>query len=126
MITRVCGIATRRTAVSGQARTCLTQMYGDNYSRIPAKDSHMKRDIRPLTRSKVRGTDQKWDPDWEYTPHGLKVAGVIGELYQEDAKERILTYKLERMDYEVREVPVGTAPPPPTREVTRNITLDML
>eukprot|EP01064_Diplonema_japonicum_P018912 TRINITY_DN27603_c0_g1_i1.p1 TRINITY_DN27603_c0_g1~~TRINITY_DN27603_c0_g1_i1.p1 ORF type:complete len:132 (+),score=36.23 TRINITY_DN27603_c0_g1_i1:47-397(+) len=114
-----------RTVLRKQRRLCMTQMYQDNYPGLPtAKMGDKKSPV--MTRSMERNSNQKYDPDWKFDSKKSGIGGVVNELYQQDAKERILTYKLERMDYEVREVPYGTAPPPPTREVSTNITLDVL
>ncbi|KAJ9469583.1 hypothetical protein DIPPA_10230 [Diplonema papillatum] len=113
-------MASRRLGL--QKRFCMTHMYADNFPKLPAYHTI---GLESHTRSKVRGTAQKWDPDWVYKPLGDRQA-LKSMLNTEDAEERIKTYKLERMDYVVREVPYNTAPPPPMRELSARITLDLL
>eukprot|EP01061_Rhynchopus_euleeides_P043266 TRINITY_DN75518_c0_g1_i1.p1 TRINITY_DN75518_c0_g1~~TRINITY_DN75518_c0_g1_i1.p1 ORF type:complete len:124 (+),score=30.37 TRINITY_DN75518_c0_g1_i1:69-440(+) len=112
-----------RSAAAAQRRTCITHMYHDNMTQhIP----RLREKGPPrMGRDMLRADDQKYDPDWKYRMGGSAVRSQQA-LENVEFQERILTYKLERADYEVREVPFGLAPPPPAREISPRITLDML
>ena len=113
----------RAPTLAGQKRTCLTHMYNENFStQLP----RFKIDGTPrVGRDALRGEDQNYDPDWQFK-FGSQATRGINDLVGKDYHERITTYKLERMDYTVREVPYGMAPPPAPREVSNRVTLDML
>eukprot|EP01060_Flectonema_neradi_P028931 TRINITY_DN3906_c0_g1_i2.p1 TRINITY_DN3906_c0_g1~~TRINITY_DN3906_c0_g1_i2.p1 ORF type:complete len:131 (+),score=11.06 TRINITY_DN3906_c0_g1_i2:30-395(+) len=105
-----------------QQRRWDSVMYRNLSNRIPARSERSG----TIGRSLLRDSAQKWDPDWSFRHQSTNVRALQNDLEATEATKRILTYKLERMDYTVREMRSGTAPPPPPREVSTNITLDLL
>eukprot|EP00754_Rhynchopus_humris_P048433 Rhum_TRINITY_DN7757_c0_g1::Rhum_TRINITY_DN7757_c0_g1_i1::g.24581::m.24581 len=110
-----------------QTRLCSTHMYSKNFTDQAPTRAMFKSHKLFASRDPMNGSEsQKHDPDWKAPRHSGGVAATQKHLQNQTEAERILAYKLERMDYSVYEAPHGTAPPPPMKELMPRVTLDML